>query len=279
MPFLSFDTYGKTRVRLTQVIRNTVRHNVTDVSVKILFEGDFARSYTAGDNTDVLPTDTIKNTVYVVARQKPIQSIEQFAADLARHFLSRLSHLTKVTVEVEQTPWTHMGTHDTAFLQAGRECRSVVLSATRANETFVSGIRDLEMLKTDKSAFTSYMKDEYTTLRETQDRLLGTVLHADWTYRAGTVDFNVSYGAIRHTLLETFAKHESLSVQHTLYAMGEAAIEAFSVLEEIHLVMPNKHRLLVDLSIFGMDNPNQIFVPTDEPSGYIEARISAGSRK
>jgi urate oxidase len=279
MPFLSFDTYGKTRVRLTQVTRNTVRHNVTDVSVNILFEGDFARSYTAGDNTNVLPTDTIKNTVYIVARQKPIQSIEQFAADLAHHFLSRLSHLTRVTVEVEQTPWTHMEAHDTAFLQAGRECRSAVLSATRSNETFVSGIRDLEILKTSKSAFTGYMKDEYTTLRETQDRLLGTVLDADWTYRAGTVDFNVSYGAIRHTLLETFAKHESLSVQHTLYAMGEAAIEAFSVLEEIHLVMPNKHRLLVDLSIFGIDNPNQIFVATDEPSGYIEARISAGTRK
>ncbi len=276
---LSFDTYGKTGVRLTQVTRNDGRHDVKEVSVKILFEGDFMRSYTAGDNTSVLPTDTIKNTVYIVARQKPIQSIEQFAADLARHFLSRLAHLTKVTVEIEQTPWTHMGAHDTAFLQAGGECRSVVLSAARSNETFISGIRNLEILKTSKSAFTGYMKDEYTTLPETQDRLLGTVLHADWTYRAGTVDFNVSYRAIRHTLLETFAKHESLSVQHTLYAMGEAAIEAFPILEEIHLVMPNKHRLLVDLFRFGLDNPNQIFVPTDEPSGYIEARISAGSRK
>ena len=136
-----------------------------------------------------------------------------------------------------------------------------------------SGISDLEILKTGKSGFADFMRDEYTTLPETHDRLLGTVLHAEWTYRTGEIDFNATHEAVRQTLLEAFATHESRSVQETLFAMAEQTLASHEALEELHLVMPNKHRLLFDLSRFGMDNPNQIFVPTDEPSGYIEARI------
>lgn len=274
MAHLSFDTYGKTRVRLTQVLREGARHEVIELNVQIFFEGDLAESYMAGDNSKVLPTDTIKNTVYVIARQKPIQSIEHFASDLARHFLDRLPHLTKVRVEISQTPWSRISGHGAAFIQSGNERRTTSLAATRSSEIFVSGIQGLQILKTSKSAFTGYLKDELTTLAETEDRLLGTVMNANWTYRPGTFDFNALHQNIREWLLDSFAKHESLSVQHTLYAMGEAVIEWFDVVDDIHLIMPNKHCLLVDLSRFGLDNPNQVFVPTDEPSGYIEARVT-----
>jgi urate oxidase len=273
MANLTFDTYGKTRVRLTQVLRNGHTHEVLEISVRILFQGDFAKSYTAGDNSSVLPTDTMKNTVYALARKSPIQSIDQFAGELARHFLSRIAHLQKVKIEIEQTPWGRIGTHGTAFVKSGSECRTAFVEADRDREVYGSGISDLEILKTAKSQFADFLKDEYTTLPETRDRLLGTVLHAEWTYRPGAIDFNTAHDAIRQTLLETFASHESRSVQETLFAMAEQALASHKVIEEIHLMMPNKHRMLFDLSRFGLDNPNQIFVPTDEPSGYIEARV------
>ncbi|MGC2660471.1 MAG: urate oxidase [Bryobacteraceae bacterium] len=277
MANLTFDTYGKTRVRLTQVLRDNGAHEVLEISVRILFEGGFEKSYTAGDNSSILPTDTMKNTVYALARKRRIDSIEAFAGDLARHFLSHVPPLRKVKVEIEQTLWGRIGSYATAFLKNGEETRSAAVDADREREVYTSGISDLEILKTGNSGFADYIKDEYTTLPETHDRLLGTVLDAHWTYRSGAIDFNATHTAVRQTLLDSFAAHTSRSVQETLYAMAEQALATHAVLAEIHLVMPNKHRLLFDLSRFGLDNPNQIFVPTDEPSGYIEARIRASN--
>ena len=309
MPGLTFNTYGKSDVRLTQVLRDGEQHEVVELSVKILFQGDFAESYTRADNSKVLPTDTMKNTVYAIARERPITSIEEFARRLAGHFLKRVAALKTVSIEIHQTPWAHIGKHGSAFVREGTESRMTALTATHSQEELVSGLRNLEILKTGNSAFTGYMKDEFTTLPETRDRLLGTVLDADWTYRTGAqrawmrtakqqkelasssggtldtapvlrdslgeIGFNDCHAGIRKVLLDSFANHNSESVQHTLFAMAQAALKEFSVIKSVHLVMPNRHRLLVDLSKFGLDNPNQIFVPTAEPSGYIEARVDA----
>lgn len=260
MPALTFNTYGKTRVRLMQVIDETP----LEIDVTIKLEGDLEESYTAGDNSRVLPTDTMKNTVYVLARQHPIAAIEHFGAQISDHFLSRLPHIQKVNVEIQQTPWSRFG--DGAFVQAGKELRIAHVTATRSEAKIVSGLRNLQILKTKKSAFADFLKDEYTTLPETHDRLFGTVLDADW--QGG------DYDEVRSVLLDAFAAHDSLSVQHTLYFMAEAVLNRVEAVKEIHLVMPNKHNLLFDLARFGLDNPNRIFVPTDEPSGYIEARIT-----
>ncbi len=276
MPSLSFDQYGKTDVRLTQVLRSGGRHQLTELSVRILFRGDFARSYTEADNSIVLPTDTMKNTVYAVARQHPIQSIEAFAQDLAGHFLSRVERLTEVEVAIAQTPWARIADHDSAFALAGKDRRVTRISASRDKVKIVSGMHDLEILKTAHSGFSGFQRDYLTTLQETEDRLLGTVMDANWTYRRNSdVDFNAEYSRLRSLLLETFANHISKSVQHTLYDMATAALSGSEALAEIHLVMPNKHRILADLGKFGLDNPNQIFIPVDEPSGYIEARVRA----
>lgn len=279
MPELTFNRYGKTRVRLTQVLREGGRHEVVELSAKILFQGDFDQSYIGADNSLVLPTDTMKNTVYAVARQHPIKSIEQFARDLAGHFLGCVQHLEQVEVEIEQKPWVRIGTRiggdASAFVLGGEERRITRLKAGRGAEEIVSGMRGLEILKTSDSAFAGFLKDELTTLPETRDRLFGTVLDAEWTYRPGEIDFNARYEQLREVLLETFANHVSESVQHTLYEMAVAALGSGSDVKEVHLVMPNKHRLLFDLAKFGLDNPNQIFVATDEPSGYIEARVKA----
>jgi urate oxidase len=274
MSNILFDTYGKTRVRLTHVRRLAAHHELKEITVDVFLEGTFEDAFTQGDNSIVLPTDTMKNTVYALARKHGIKSIEEFARDLAWHFLAGVGHLSKVRLEIKEVPWSRIGNSPAAFVQAGLERRTTSFSATRTNETFRSGIRDLQILKTTDSAFAGFLKDQYTTLAETNDRLLGTLLEANWLYSGGDLDFNETHAAIRALLLTSFAEHKSLSVQQTLYDMAEAVLTKFSAVTDIHLVMPNKHCLLVDLSKFGMDNPNQIFQPIDEPSGYIEARVS-----
>lgn len=274
MASLIFNRYGKTSVRLTQVLRKEDRDEITEVSVAILFQGDFAKSYIAADNSSVLPTDTIKNTVYAIARRHPIISIEQFGQNLGRHFLSQLPHLDRVEIEIEQKPWLRIANHGWTFVSGGEERRIASISLSRQDEQIASGVHGLEILKTGNSAFSGFLKDELTTLAETRNRLFGTVLDANWMYRSDAIDFNGTYEHVRGVLLDTFANHVSESVQHTLYDMAVAALKSCAALKEVHLVMPNKHRLLFDLARFGLDNPNQIFVPVDEPSGYIEARVS-----
>lgn len=274
MAAIQSDAYGKTRVRLTYVDRTRSPHEVREISVNILLEGDFAAAYQSGDNASVLPTDTMKNTVYVLARKLPWDSIESLAQGVGRHFLERLPHLSQVSVDIEQVPWQQVGGHSSAFSQSGNERRTSRLRATRSGVSYRAGINGLQIMKTADSAFAGYMKDEFTTLPETHDRLFATVLEAEWLYAKSDISFNECHSRVRNILLETFAEHKSLSVQHTMFAMGSAVLDKVDAVAEIHLVMPNKHCLLVDLSRFGFDNPNLIFTPTDEPSGYIEARMS-----
>ncbi len=274
MATLSFNTYGKTGVRLTSVARNGKKHEVRELNVNIFFEGEFSATYTSGDNGGILPTDTMKNTVYVLAKQLRWNDIETFARGLAGHFLVRTPQLRQVRIEIAETPWEHIGNHPTAFLQSGAERRMTKLIASRSERLFTSGLKNLQILKTAHSAFAGFTKDEFTTLADANDRLFGTILDAEWTYDRADIDFDATYRGIRETLLNTFAEHHSLSVQHTLFAMAESVVNAYDAVGEVHLTMPNKHCLLVDLAKFGLENPNQIFVPIDEPSGYIEARVT-----
>lgn len=274
MATLAYNTYGKTGVRLTFVDRSAEKHEVRELNVEILFEGEFEETYTTGSNTAILPTDTMKNTVYVLARQLRWRDIETFARGLAGHFLSHLSHLNQVTVRIRETPWKRIGEHTAAFVQEGSERRIVEMMATRSKKSFRSGLKNLQVLKTANSGFSGFFKDEFTTLAETSDRLFGTIIEADWGYSRADIDFNDVFAQIRQTLLSAFASHNSLSVQQTLFFMAEAVLAEHPVVQEIHLTMPNKHCLLVDLDRFGIDNPNQVFLPIDEPSGYIEANVT-----
>jgi urate oxidase len=274
MAELKSDTYGKTAVRLTYVDRTNARHELRELNVSMFFEGDFADSYLTGSNASVLPTDTMKNTVYVLAKQLRWSDLETFGRGITGHFLSRLPHLNQLSVQIEQVPWERIGDHPSAFRQAGAERRTAEIVATRSARTVKSGLRNLQVLKTADSSFTGFIKDEFTTLAETDDRLFGTVVSADWSYSRPDIDFNATFAKVREVMMRAFAEHRSLSVQQTLFAMAEAVLSECQVVEEIHLTLPNKHCILFDLERFGLDNPNQIFVPIEEPSGYIEARVT-----
>jgi urate oxidase len=268
---LAADTYGKSRVRLMKLSRHADRHDLKEVTLQILFEGDFASCYEAGDNSKILPTDTIKNTVYVLARQHEILAIEAFAECLIEYFLRNNPQVSVVRVEITEHLWSRITS--TAFTRASGQ-RTAVVTGTRDAVTISAGIDDLLVLRSAGSGFEGYIKDQYTTLPETSDRIFQTALVAVWRYsKSCSIDFNAQWEGIRAAILDTFATHDSRSVQHTLHAIGQQVLAEFPDVAEIQLTMPNKHALLVDLSRFGLDNSNEIFLPTDEPSGYIEAKL------
>lgn len=279
---LGANRYGKSRVRLMRVTRHENHHDLDEWTVQVLLRGDFESAHTLGDNSKILPTDTMKNTVYFIARESQTTSMEEYAKELIGFLLRRNSQVTGVEVSIESHLWKRLTVdgqpHPTAFMHGSDERQTALVSRTRG-EAFeiVSGLDRLYILKTAQSAFFGYIKDELTTLPETKDRLFGTVLKADWTYTARAIedgiDFNKVRRHLREAMLATFAKHDSLSVQQTLFAMGEAALAHTDVIDQVYMLMPNKHNLLVDLSRFGRDNPNHIFVPTDEPHGTIEATV------
>jgi urate oxidase len=274
---LAQSAYGKSRVRLVQVSRRPDRHDVRDVTVGIRFEGNYDASYVAGDNRDVLPTDTMKNTVYAIAAREPVREPETFALALGRHFLAGSPNLTRVRIDVTEHGWGRIARGDRqqadAFVRIGPETRTAAIQAHRKRTIVGAGVADLVILKSAHSAFAGFPRDAYTTLPETDDRIFATSLTASWRYASADLDFGPSWRAVRQLLLDVFAEHRSASVQHTLYAMGQAVLDSVEDVSAIRLVMPNKHHLPVDLRPFGLENRNEIFVPTDEPHGLIEATL------
>jgi urate oxidase len=279
---LASNRYGKSRVRVMRVTRHESHHDLDEWTVQVLLTGDFETAHTLGDNSKILPTDTMKNTVYFVARQSKAESIEDYAKELIDFLLSRNPQVTGAEVVIESHLWKRLTVdgrpHPTAFMHGSDERQTARVSRSQGEPfVIVSGLDGLHILKTAQSGFFGYIKDELTTLPETKDRLFGTVLRAEWPYTARAIeegiDFNKVRRHLRETMLSTFAEHDSLSVQHTLFAMAEAALAHTDIIDEVYVLMPNKHNLLVDMSRFGRDNQNHIFVPTDEPHGTIEATV------
>lgn len=278
---LSWNAYGKSSVRLVKVTRAGDRHSLRDLGVSVAFEGEFERVYTAGDNSPVLATDTMKNTVYAMASRHPVDPIEDFALTLGRHFLGRNDPVRTVRIDIEEHGWRRVKVGDRhhmhSFIAGSEERRIAKLRLQRDHAELESGVEGLTLLKTTGSAFEGYLRDEYTTLPETSDRIMATAVSARWRYGAsGTEagsDYNQFWWASRQALIEAFAETHSLSVQHTLYAMGERVLDACPEVEEVRLTLPNKHHLLVNLAPFDLENPNEIFVPTSEPYGLIQGTI------
>jgi urate oxidase len=278
MVVLVDNRYGKSRVRLLHVNRHPEQHDLREWTLDILLEGDFESCFVDGDNSKILPTDTMKNTVYSLARTSSAVCMEDFGQELLAYFFERNPQVTRARAGISEKAWQHllMGgkPHATTFVQSSGELQTTMVGRNRGGEvSVIAGFDNLVILKTAGSEFVGFLKDSLTTLPEATDRLLGTSLSARWTYAASAHSFQSSRSRIREILVGVFANHSSKSVQHTLYAMGEAALEQVPEIEDIQLSMPNKHCLLVDLSRFGQDNPNEIFQPIDEPHGSIEARL------
>jgi urate oxidase len=297
---LGANQYGKAEIRVVRVDRDTPRHEIHDLSVTTTLRGDFAAAHTAGDQAKVLPTDSQKNAVFAFAKERGVGEIEDFADQLARHFTDTIPAVTGARVEIESYAWDRIESggqgHDHSFVRRGQEVRTTAVTVDGkgpdSRAWVVSGIKDLVVLKSTGSEFRGFFTDRYTTLEETDDRILATSLVARWRYAAPAddpagggekprdpsaqvaADWGKSYAGIRAAILETFASTHSLALQQTLQAMGVAVLEAHPEVAEIRFSAPNKHHFAVDLTPFGLDNPGEVFYAADRPYGLIEATVT-----
>jgi urate oxidase len=277
---LSQSSYGKSEVRLVKVSRGTGGrgiHELHDLTVDIGLEGDFDAAYTEGDNSGLLATDTMRNTVYGLAKEHPVEQIESFGRELAEHFLATGPGVTSARVHIVEHPWARLEIgghpHEHAFQRGNGGDRVATVVAGGGEPRIEAGIDDLLVLKTTGSGWEGFLRERYTTLPETSDRILATIVAARWSYGRPEIDFGANWDAVRATILDSFCDHYSPSVQFTLHHMGDAVLDACPDVDRISFSLPNKHHLLYDLDRFGLKNENEVFHATTEPYGLIEGTV------
>jgi urate oxidase len=278
---LGANQYGKAENRVVRIYRDTARHELVDLNVSTSLRGDFLDSHVTGDQGDVLPTDTQKNTAFAYAKRHGVTSPEDYAIALGRRLLDSTPKAESAQVRVEQYPWDRIPIgsegHDHAFVRRGDGTRTTVVTVSGRGDgeqvSIVSGLSDLVLLKSTGSEFKGFLKDDYTTLQEADDRVMATSLVARWRYSGADSDWNASYDSIRATLLEVFATTFSRALQETLYLMGTRVLETHDDVAEIRFSAPNKHHFLVDLEPFGLQNDGEVFIAADRPYGLIEATV------
>jgi urate oxidase len=274
---LSEASYGKAEVRLVKVSRRPDGHELRDLTVAVALEGDFDAAYVGGDNTGLLATDTMRNTVYALAKEHPVDDIESFGRLLVEHFLAAGPGVTSARVRIVEHPWVRLEVggrqHEHAFQRGAGGDRVGTVFGDGGEPRVEAGIDDLLVLKTTGSGWAGFLRNRYTSLAETSDRILATIITARWSYRGQDVNFGASWRGVRQTILEAFSDHYSPSVQFTLHHMGKAVLVARPEVERISFSLPNKHHLLFDLQPFGLENENEIFQATNEPYGLIEGTV------
>jgi urate oxidase len=277
---LSQAGYGKSEVRLVKVSRRPDAHDLRDVTVDVGLEGDFEAAYVDGDNTGLLATDTMRNVVYALAKEDPSEDIESFGQRLVAHFLTAGPGVTRARVRIVEHPWIRLEVggrpHEHAFQRGSGGNRVAVVVGDGGGVGGIqiqAGIDDLSVLKTTRSGWEGFLRDRYTSLAETSDRILATIITARWSYRGRQNDFGAAWRGVRETILGAFSDHYSPSVQFTLHHMGKAVLDAHPEVERISFSLPNRHHLLYDLARFGLENENEIFHATSEPYGLIEGTV------
>jgi urate oxidase len=266
--------YGKSEVRLVKLERGPERHELRDLTVDVMLEGEYEAVHTEGDNTGLVATDTMRNVVYALAAERRLDSLPDFAAALVDHFLAH-PRVTGALARLREHPWQRLaaGDHPHAWQRGAGGTRIEEVRADPGGRGHSAGIEELLLLRSSGSAFEGFDRDRYTTLPETDDRILATVVTAGWEYVDGARDLEAAWARVRDRLLEAFVDHHSPSVQFTLHRMGEAVIEAHPEIERIHLSLPNRHHLPFDVSPFGMEDRGEVFHATTEPFGLIEATV------
>jgi urate oxidase len=264
--------YGKAEVRLVRVVRDGDTHGIADLNVGVALSGDLEATHYTGDNSGVLPTDTMKNTVYAFAKEHGVGEPEEFAVLLGRHFVATQEQVHAARVTIEAYGWDRLGPH--SFQRQGSHTRACTVTVTGAGVQVVSGLSGLVLLNSTASEFHGFPRDRYTTLAETDDRILATAVDARWRHLDPAADFAASFAGARHALTEAFVSTHSLSLQQTLFAMGRKVLESRPEIAEVRLELPNKHHYRVDLAPFGLDNPNEVFQAGDRPYGLIEGTVT-----
>jgi urate oxidase len=270
--------YGKAKVRVLKVFRTGKIHSLKELDVQVMLQGDFDASFTRADNRLVVATDSMKNTVNVFAKKFLGQENEEFGIALGEHFLKTYSQIARAEISLREHCWQKISIgeklHAHSFQEKGAAKPFAKIIATREKIEIESGIEDLLILKTTGSGFENFVRDQFTTLPETNDRIFATKLKAIWTYAKPPKSFWSTNEKILDAMLKVFAENFSPSVQVTLFEMGAAALKTAKEISKISIAMSNKHCLPINLKPFGLENKNELFVPTDEPHGQIEGTVA-----
>lgn len=275
MARLGENRYGKAEIRLMKVDRDAERHVLHDLNVSISLSGDLEQVHLSGDNSAVLTTDTQKNTAYAFAREHGVGEVEDYASLLAHHFVDSQEGIHRARVHVEEYAWERLAAAPHSFVRSGGEVRTTTVTYDGRSDRVLSGITGMVLLSSTGSEFTGFVKDRWTTLEETTDRVLCTTVVATWRHDSRPEDWGTSHAAARSALTGAFADTYSRSLQQTLYAMGARLVSACPGVGEVRLSLPNRHHFLVDLAPFGLDNPGEVFHVDDRPYGLIEGTVLA----
>jgi urate oxidase len=277
---LGQNNYGKSEIRLFKVRRNTDRHEIWDLDVRVVLEGDFEAAYVEGDNVGLLATDTLRNTVYALAKDKLTGSIEDFGLALVDHFLKAGPTVNGARVEITQFLWNRIEVdgrpHEHSFVRGRGERKARVSGDEGGNRRVEAGIGDVYVLKTTNSGWEGFLRERFTTLPETNDRILATIVTSWWVYNTTHADFDRLWNGVLDQTMKTFTDHYSPSAQNTLYRTGEAVLERIPEIEKIWYSFPNVHHIAYDLDRFGIENDNEIFHATQDPYGQIEGWVERG---
>lgn len=275
---LGKNQYGKAENRLVRIYRDSPRHEIHDINVSTCLRGDFSAAHLTGDQSEVLPTDTQKQTAYAYAKETGLQSIENYGLALARHFVHDVGPVQTARIEIDEYAWERAivgGTeHDHTWIRKGQEVRTAAVTVDGDGEWVVGGLKDMIILKSTGSEFAGFLEDEYTILQPTHDRVMATSLIAQWRFTTTDLDWDEIYSGIKAQLVEQFAVVQSLALQQTLYEMGAAVLRAYPDIAEVRLAAPNKHHFVYDLSPFGLENNKEVFHADDRPYGLIQATVT-----
>jgi urate oxidase len=270
--------YGKAENRVVRIYRDSPRHEIRDLNVSTALRGPFEAAHTVGNNTNVLTTDAQKNTAFAFAKLHGVATIEDYALTLARHFVREIEPVEGARIEVEEYTWDRVVIdgveHDHTWTRRGPEIRTAAVTVDASGEYVVGGIKDLVILKSTGSEFHDFLRETYTTLPDTNDRVMATSLVAHWRFTTTEVDWDAAYAGIKAAIVREFATLQSLALQQTLWAIGHAVLSEFPSIAEMRLSAPNKHHFVVDLSPFGLENPGEVFISADRPYGLIQATVT-----
>lgn len=278
---LGANQYGKAENRVVRIHRDTPRHEIHDINVSSALRGNFAPAHLVGDQSNVLPTDTQKQTAYAYAKTLGLENIEEYGLGLARHYVDDVEPVDGARIDIEEYAWRRVVIdgveHDHTWTRTGEEVRTAAITVENTDQGrstwVIAGFEGLVILKSTGSEFSGFLEDELTVLEPTNDRMMATSLTAQWRYARVDVDFDRIYRGVKAAMIERFANLHSLALQQTLYSMGEAVLAAFPCIAEIRMSAPNKHHFLYDLERFGIENRGEVFHADDRPYGLIKVTV------
>lgn len=239
--------YGKGNV----IVYRLNRHGTTvsggspvfGANVMMLVYGDaFWSTYTEGDNTGLIATDSMKNFIQRETMAFDGADLEGLCRFLGEKFLETYPQVTGIQMSATEIPYDSIG-GGMAFAPAGpdRAYTRVEIGRDGIIEA-ASGVRGFKLLRLGGSAFRGFVRDQYTALPEITNRPLHMWLDLEWSHVSHDAAFNSGrvVAAVRRLVADVFQRFESGSIQQVIYQMGTRMLDELPAIATVHLEANNR---------------------------------------